>query len=213
MIVYDLDGTLVDTLQDITNAANHMLSQLGVAALSPDQVRRFIGRGMRQLVMDCLQTESPERIAEGMRIYRAYYHQHLTDNSRLFPAALEVLEFFSGRTQAVISNKPNPYSTDLLKALGVDRYFFEIIGGDDPYPRKPDPASLRVLMERADASNEQTIVIGDSPIDVELGRSAGVFTVCVTHGLSDRHDLIAAKPDAMVEGFASLLSLAKEQQW
>ncbi len=213
MIVYDLDGTLVDTLQDITNAANYMLSQMRAAALAPDQVRRFVGRGMHQLIVDCLQTEDPGRIAEGMQIYRAYYREHLVDHSRLYPGVLAVLEYFQTRTQAVISNKPNPYSKDLLEALGIGSYFLEVIGGDDPYPRKPDPSSLRVLIERAGVSAEETMIIGDSPIDVETGRRAGIFTATVTHGLSDRDDLISARPDAMVDSFESLLLLAKEQEW
>ncbi len=213
MIVYDLDGTLVDTLQDITNAANHMLSQMHASALTPDQVRRFVGRGMHQLIVDCLQTEDPGRIAEGLRVYRAYYREHLVDHSRLYPGVLAVLEYFQARTQAVISNKPNPYSKDLLEALGIGKYFLEVIGGDAPYPRKPDPSSLKVLIARARVSPEETMIIGDSPVDVETGRRAGIFTATVTHGLADRDDLISARPDAMADSFESLLLLAKEQGW
>lgn len=213
LIVYDLDGTLVDTLQDITNAANHMLSRMQAQPLSPDQVRVFVGRGMSQLIKDCLKTDDPERLTEGMRIYRAYYHEHLMDHSRLYPGALEVLEYFQARTQAVISNKPNPYSTDLLKALGIAKYFLEIIGGDAPYPRKPDPSSLRVLMGRSGATANETMIIGDSPIDIETGRRAGVLTASLAHGLTRRDELAAAKPDAMVDNFESLLALAKEQGW
>ncbi len=213
LIVYDLDGTLVDTLQDITNAANFMLAQMQAQPLMADQVRRFVGRGMYQLVGDCLGTEDPERIAEGMRIYRAYYHEHLVDHSKLYPGALEALNYFSSRTQVVISNKPNPYSADLLKALGVSGFFMAVIGGDSPYPRKPDPASLKAMMGRAAASCDEALVIGDSPVDVETGRRAGVLTVAVTHGLADREALMAAAPDFLVASFKVLLRVAKKQGW
>ena len=213
LIVYDLDGTLVDTLKDITNAANFMLAKLQAPLLTAEKVRRFIGRGMHQLVGDCLGTQDPERVAEGMRVYRAYYHEHLVDNSRLYPGAREVLEYFRLRAQAVISNKPNPYSKDLLKALGVADYFLDIIGGDSPYPRKPDPSSLKALMARAEVSSDEALLIGDSPIDVETGHQAGVLTVSLMHGLADRDELAAAGPDFIVDDFNRFLALAKEQAW
>ena len=213
LVVYDLDGTLVDTLQDITNAANYLLSQMQAASLTPNQVRRFVGRGIHQLVGECLKTDDAGLVAEGMRIYRAYYQQHLADNSKLYPGARQALDYFKTRVQAVISNKPNPYSTDLLKALGVEGYFMDIIGGDSPYPRKPDPASLNAVMERAGVSPHEAVMIGDSPIDVEMGRQAGVAVVTVTHGLADRDELVAAQPEAIVDSFQALIALAKTQGW
>lgn len=213
LIVYDLDGTLVDTLQDITNAANHMLSQLKKPPLTPDSVRRYVGRGVRQLVADCLQTNDSDRIAEGLRVYRAYYGRHLTDNSRLYPGAVELLAYFKGRQQAVITNKPNPYSRDLLAALGVAGYFVDIIGGDSVHPKKPDPGSLKALMAQTGVDAEETLFIGDSPIDVEAGRKAGVLTVAITHGLADLDELRQAAPDRLVDDFTELLGLVRHEQW
>jgi phosphoglycolate phosphatase len=140
LILYDLDGTLVDTLEDITSAANHMLAELRMPPRPAVEIRGDIGRGLHQLVAACLQTDDRRRIEQGTKIYRAYYTQHLTDRSRLYPGVREVLDYFKARQQAVISNKPNPYSRDLLTALGVADYFFEIIGGETPYPKKPNPA-------------------------------------------------------------------------
>ncbi len=213
LIIYDLDGTLVDTLQDITSAANHMLSRLNAPLLTSDRVRRFVGRGIQQLVAECLNTDDPQRIQEGLGIYRAHYRQHLVDHSRLYPGTRDVLEHFRMRTQAVITNKPNPYSRELLAALGVADYFLDIIGGDSPYPRKPDPTSLRSTMERVGATPEETLLVGDSPIDIETGRRAGVFTVTVTHGVADREELAAAAPDLMVGDLTELLVVAKRHGW
>jgi len=213
LIVYDLDGTLVDTLEDIAQAANHMLRELGAVPLPASEIRPFVGRGLQELVKGCLRTDDPAQAERGSKIYRAYYTQHLVEHSRLYPGAREVLDHFRPRAQAVISNKPNPYSSDILRALGVAGYFIRVVGGDSEYPRKPDPSSIRAIMEQAGVSPRETLFIGDSPIDVETGRSAGIVTIAVTHGFSDEEELRAAAPDVLVPSFPELLALAKQQGW
>lgn len=214
LIVYDLDGTLVDTQEDITASANHMLAQLGRPAVGTDQVRQGVGRGIAYLVGQCLGSDDPELLARGMRIYRAHYAEHLLDRSRLYPAARDVLELFKGRRQAVLTNKPNPYSRDLLRGLGVDGYFAEIIGGgDDGLPKKPDPAALLGLMQRAGAAPGETLFIGDSPVDIETGRRAGVMTVAVAHGFCDAEDVLQAGPDRFAGDFGVLLAMALGETW
>jgi len=213
LVVYDLDGTLVDTLQDITDAANHMLRALGLPPLPAEAVRRYIGRGVRQLVADCLGTEDPERLGRGLTIYRAHYGRHLLDHSRLYPGARELLDHFKDRTQAVITNKPNPYSRQILERLGVEGYFAAIVGGDAEHPRKPDPAAMRSLMDQAGVAPAQTLFVGDSTIDVETGRNAGVLTVAVLHGLGDADALERAGPDVLVRDLPELLTLARRERW
>ncbi len=213
LIIYDLDGTLVDTLEDITQAANHMLGQLGAPPLPARDIRSSIGRGVRQLVQHCLKSEDPTQIERGVTIYRAYYAQHLADHSALYPGARELLEHFKTRRQAVVTNKPNPFSRDLLAALGVADYFLEIVGGDDGFPKKPDPASLRALMEREGIVAGDAIMVGDSPVDVEAGRRAGVMTVGIAHGFSERSELTAASPDALLNNFEEFLTHAKREGW
>lgn len=213
LIAYDLDGTLVDTLEDIAASANHMLDQIGRPRISRDQVRRYVGRGVYQLVKDCLDSDDHQRIEDGLKIYRAHYRQHMLDHTALYPRAVEVLEHFHSRVQVVITNKPNPYSREILEALGVDRYFLDIIAGDSPYPKKPDPSSLRALMQRVGASAAQTLFIGDSPVDIEAGRAAGVETVVVLHGLADMDELRAGSPSAIARDFTELLDLARRKEW
>ena len=213
LILYDLDGTLVDTRLDIAQAANHMLQQLRAPALPVEAVCRFVGRGVHQLVSGCLHTDDPALIEEGVRIYRAHYTEHLLDSSRLYPGVREVLEHFKTRRQAVITNKPNPYSRQILIGLGVADYFLEIIAGDSPYPKKPDPSAVLALMEQERLTPTETCIVGDSSIDVETGRLAGVFTIGVAQGFSDDEELAAASPDAMVRDFHELLSVAKREGW
>lgn len=213
LIVYDLDGTLVDTLADIAEAANHMLRTLGQPGVSSESVRGYIGSGVRDLVGRCLQTSEPRRIDQGVAIYRAYYARHFADHSRLYPGAEAVLEHFKARRQAVLTNKPNPFSTDLLKTLGVDGYFFAIVGGESDYPKKPDPTAIRALMAQADAAADDTVLIGDSLIDLHTGRNAGVLTVAVTHGFGEGDALRQDTSVPVVGNFAELLQLAQREAW
>ena len=213
LIVYDLDGTLVDTLEDIAAAANHVLRTLHAPPIPSAGVRGYIGRGVHDLMQQCLKTDDARRIDDGVALFRAYYAQHAVDRSRLYPGTRALLEHFRARRQAVITNKPNPFSRQILEALGVAGYFLDIIAGGDGYAQKPDPASLLALMERTGARPAEAVLIGDSPIDVETGKRAGVSTVVVMHGLGDEAELRAAAPEAMVRNFEELLRLAKERNW
>ena len=213
LILYDLDGTLVDTRKDIVQATNHMRTQMGLAPLGDSEICRCVGLGLRQLVQSCLMTEDPGQTEEGMRVYRAYYTQHLLDHTVLYPGVREALEFFRPRSQAVVTNKPNPYSRQILEALGVAGYFFEIIAGDSEFAKKPDPEALLAIMQRQGTPARETVFVGDSPIDVETGARAGVFTVGVTHGFSDEAELKSAGPDHIVNGFGELLEFARREGW
>ena len=213
LIIYDLDGTLVDTKEDIAHAVNQMLGEFSAPLLSVEEVASHVGKGLRQLIEDCLKTHDPEQIERGMQIYRTYYRAHLLDNTGLYPGARQVLDYFKERKQAVITNKPNPYSKEILQALGVNSYFVEIIAGDSIYGRKPDPASVKMLLAREGVSREDALLVGDSPIDVETGRNAGVFTVGVAQGFSSEEELISAGPDEMVDSLMEFLELAKKRGW
>ena len=213
LVLYDLDGTLVDTLEDLTAAANHMLRILQAPPVSSHEVRRAVGRGVHELVRSCLKHEDPKRLAYGVDVFRAYYARHLLDHSHLYPGAQAVLEHFKGRHQAVITNKPEPFSREILERLGVAGYFVEVIGGDAGLPKKPDPAAVMALMQRHGTAPAETLLIGDSPIDVETGRNAGVLVVGVAHGLTDGPELAAARPDALVTNFQELLARAGQEGW
>lgn len=213
LLLYDLDGTLVDTLEDLAEAANHMLRRMGRAAVSPRMVRRAIGRGMRELVKECLGTTDEPRITEGVATFRAYYGAHLLDHSRLYPGTRELLNHFGERPQAVITNKPTACSEELLTGLGIRGYFLDVIGGDGSHPRKPDPSSVLALLQTLDVGPSEAVFIGDSPIDVETGRQAGVMTVGVSHGLVDEAELAAAGPEVLARDFTELLERVRRERW
>jgi len=213
LIVYDLDGTLVDTRRDIAEAANEMRARMGLPPMPEKEICGYVGLGLQRLVEGCLNTTDPAKVEEGTRIYRAFYTEHLLDHTALYPGVTEVLEHFRFRRQAVITNKPDPYSRRILEALGVAGYFTEIVAGNSGYPKKPDPASLLDLMQKEEAAPAGTLFVGDSPVDVETGAKAGVPTVALSQGFAEREELERARPDYLVAGFPELLALAKEKDW
>lgn len=213
LIIYDLDGTLVDTLEDIFQSANFMLTRMRVPLIAREETKRYVGRGVTELVKSCLKTQDARLLEEGLRIYRAHYGEHLLDHSRLYPDAKAVLERFKDRRQAVITNKPNPYSQRILRALGVADYFVRIIPGNSEYPKKPDPTSILALMNETQSQPEETVFVGDSAIDVETGRNAGVGTVGILHGFSEPNELVSTAPDLLVSDFRELLRVTTDVNW
>lgn len=203
----------MDTRRDIGQAANHMRAQMDLAPLGQAEICRYVGWGLQQFVQRCLNTDQIKQVEEGIRVYRSYYTQHLLDHTALYPSALQFLDHFQDRKQVVVTNKPNPYSVQILKSLGVSRYFSEIIAGDSIWPKKPDPKGLLSIMDREEVAVKEAVFIGDSPMDVQTGKRAGVMTVGMTHGFSEPKELQASKPDRLVDGFEELLQMARQERW
>lgn len=213
LILYDLDGTLVDTRQDIINGVRHALNELNGPQLTDDEIKTCVGTGLHALIKKVFRTEDEVLADKGSRLYREHYKEHMLDHTRLYPGAKEFLAYFGARRQAVITNKPNPYSRQILEALGVADYFIAILAGDNGLPFKPDPAAIHHLMEETGASEEETLFVGDSQIDIEAARNAGIEIVTLTHGFTPENILREAKPDHMIHDFAELMQLAQRMKW
>ena len=213
LLIYDLDGTLIDTKRDIAEAVNVMLQTLQRPPLSVDAVWRSVGHGVQQLVAGCLDTADPARIQQGLELFHQHYTRHFLDHSRLYPGASALLEHFATSTQVILTNKPDPYTRPLLAHLGLTRYVAEVISAESGYPKKPDPAAVQALMSRYATTASEVVLIGDSAIDVETGHRAGVPTVLVLHGLRLETIPHAATLDAQVDDLTQLLTLAKRRSW
>ncbi len=213
VLFYDLDGTIVDTRQDITDAANHMVRSMGGKPLSPKQIESFVGHGLQYLIQGCLQTDDPKRLEKGSKIYRQHYAAHMLDHTVLYDGVAATLEYFQNRTQAVITNKPDPFSKDILRQLGVAAYFSAIITGNGTYPHKPDPASVLSILQTYRAKPEEAIFIGDSAIDIQTARNAGIEVGVLAHGFTPAGELQKAGADYFWQDFHQFLKEAKEQQW
>lgn len=190
-LVFDLDGTLVDSVGDLATSASALVTRLGGRALSLEEVGMMVGDGAGELVRRALAAagldpETPGALAQFLEIYDA----HLLDSTRAYPGIVEALELVSRRARlTVLTNKPQAPSERLLDALGLAGYFARVIGGDGPYGRKPDPAGLRALA----AGSRPVMLVGDSPVDYQTAVNAGAVFGWARYGFGARK--FAVPPD------------------
>jgi phosphoglycolate phosphatase len=209
LVVFDLDGTLVDSTEDIAAAFARTVERLapGTPPLSTRDVRALIGNGARNLVQRGFALLSlPHTAAEALPVFLSLYRECLLDRTRLYPGTAETLRALRGRTLAVLTNKPGDLSRTILTGLGVASLFARVLGAGDGPASKPDPAGLQLLMEARGATPASTLLVGDSPVDVATARAAGVPVVGVAYGL-DPAALAAAVPDFTVSRPEELLEL------
>ncbi|MBM3253237.1 MAG: HAD family hydrolase, partial [Candidatus Omnitrophica bacterium] len=139
LIIFDLDGTLIDTKKDIVNSVNNTLKNLGLRPRPDNIISSFIGYGIKGLIRDALGKENTSLLEKALKIYEENYNKHMFDTSRPYPGVLEVLEHFSKKSKAVITNKRKRFAKAQLEHFGIAKYFDEIIGGDDETCLKPSP--------------------------------------------------------------------------
>ena len=206
LVVFDLDGTLVDSSRDLATATNAALATVapGVAPLSLDVVRSFVGEGAGVLIARSLvEAGVPKRAEEVLPTFLDFYRRCLLETTRLYPGVVETLARLGDRTLAVLTNKPGDMSRAILAGLGVADRFARIYGGGDFPGRKPDPAGLLLLLKDLGARPEEAVLVGDSAVDVQTGRAAGVATVGVTYGLNPE-SLREAPPDVTLSDIRDL---------
>jgi phosphoglycolate phosphatase len=184
LIVFDLDGTLVDSRRDLAESANELLESYGARPLTEDRVTAMVGEGARILVERVLAAAAVERpVLEALDGFLSIYDRRLTNHTREYPGVRDALEGVGARAQlAVLTNKPGHHATRLLQALDLSRYFTSVIGGDSAFPRKPDPTALVHLITRAGATRASTLMVGDSMVDVETARRASTALCVARYG-------------------------------
>jgi len=186
LIIFDLDGTLIDSAADLATAVNAMLADLGAEPLSVPEVRRMIGDGVAMLVARALAARQCERAdaAESARSFMRYYESDATSLTTAFPGVREALQALrdAGIPLAVCTNKPARISAHILESVGIAGYFARVIGGDSLPFRKPDPRMLLTLVEAFATGPGSSLLVGDSEVDAATAQAAGVPFVLMKHG-------------------------------
>jgi phosphoglycolate phosphatase len=204
LLVFDLDGTLVDSKQDLALSVNAMRTEMGLAPLPHDLIASYVGHGVTLLVRRSLGTQATgENVEKGLAFFLAYYRDHMLDHTSLYPGVAEALEKLADRKMAVLTNKPVHFSREMLTRLGFASYFAYIYGGNSFPQKKPDPIGLHKLMEGLQISARETLMVGDSDTDVLTGRNAGVWTCGVTYGFG-AHTLQKVSPDLVIDDMREL---------
>ena len=208
-LIFDLDGTLVDTKADLAAATNHMLRELDLPLLSIAQVESFIGLGARVLIERALGQERAALVTDGFALFMDYYNAHLLDRTRPYPGVETLLAVAraQGISLSVLTNKPEQPTRAILSGLGLSDYFSAVIGGDTLPKRKPDPGGIFVLQQAVGRALTETLLVGDSEIDMRTGRAAGIATCGVTWGFG-RAGFETSPPTFLVETVAALQEIA-----
>jgi phosphoglycolate phosphatase len=206
LVVFDLDGTLVDSARDLATGVNEALARVapGQPPLSLDAVKAFVGDGAAVLIARTLRHAGLDLPTEQvLPVFLECYGRHMFDTTRLYPGVLEVLDRLADRTLAVLSNKPGELSRALLGSLGVGSRFARIWGPDDSGTRKPDPAGIHRLLADLGFAGAESAMVGDSGVDVAAGRAAGMRTIGALWGLNPA-SLLAEPADRTIDDMGGL---------
>jgi phosphoglycolate phosphatase len=205
LIIFDLDGTLVDTSIDITNALNYALKPYGLKDLTVDDTVKMVGEGITRLIEKLLGDKKIQEKDDVIKKFLDYYSEHLIDYSSVYPRVRETIEKLGGYKRAVISNKREYLSTELLGKLDLLKYFNLVIGSDTTPEKKPSAVPVIHAVTKLGVGLQESIMVGDSNYDIEAGKKAGVKTVAVTYGYRERQYLMDA--DYMIDSIEELLEL------
>ena len=203
-VVFDLDGTLIDSKRDLALAMNATLKHLGRKEIEAERIYSYVGGGVQLLVKRALaEGASDEEIERGMAYFLEYYRAHMLDNTVPYPGVREALDKLSGRELAVLTNKPVKFSKLILNGLGMSAYFRYVYGGNSFEKKKPDPVGLNTLLREFGAGPRETMMVGDSDVDIQTARNAGTWACGVTYGMGSAK-LPASEPDLLLDSLEEL---------
>ena len=215
LLVFDLDGTLIDSRLDLIHSINAMLHHIGRPALDGEIIASYVGDGAPTLVRRALDNTDDEALLRtALEYFLGYYRIHKLDHTTVYEGVPETLAALTltgasngaRRLMAILSNKPVNPSRDIVRALGLGDFFVYVYGGNSFSTKKPDPLGVQTILQETGIPAYESLMIGDSSIDVLTGRNAGLFTCGVTYGFAP-HTLKEVPPDVLIESPRELAEL------
>jgi phosphoglycolate phosphatase len=207
LIIFDLDGTLIDSAADLAISMNATREHVRLPPLDPEVIYSFVGNGASVLVRRALGPDAPEElVSDALKFFLAFYRKHALQNTRLYDGVDEVVRqaAAAGHKLSVLTNKPKKISFDILHGLDMTSFFSHVYGGDSFPAKKPDPIGIKTLMSDTEHRPEDTLMVGDSSVDIETARNAGVRSCGVLWGFQP-DTLRSSGPDFLIERPAELL--------
>lgn len=214
LVIFDLDGTLIDSRLDLVHSVNAALRHIGRPELPEDVIASYVGDGAPILIQRALGGDAINEalVRKGLEFFLSYYREHKLDHTTVYAGITEALTAIQNaangapRKMAVLTNKPVNPSRAIVEALGLGKFFAQVYGGNSFPTKKPDPEGARKLLQESGVSAEQAVIVGDSHTDVETGHNAGLWTVGVTYGFAPQ-TLADASPDVVVDHPRELAAL------
>lgn len=210
VLIFDLDGTLVDSKRDLTASVNHIRHQFDLPVLTEQEIARFIGDGALMLIRRAIGPKATEsNVQAGLQMFLSYYRAHMLDCTTLYPGVRETIERLTDCKLAVLTNKPVHFSCAMLDGLGIYHHFAAVYGGNSFDHKKPDPVGIFQILSDTKGNRERTWMIGDSAVDVLTGRNAAVKTCGVTYGYATE-TFKDVPPDFVIDNFSDLEALVHD---
>jgi len=208
-IIFDVDGTLVDSRKDIIKAVNLTLRKLELPEKPPELIVSYIGLGIRDLLRKSLGEQKSHFVDEAFKIFNEYFARHSADESRLYPHVKETLDYFRNKRKVVITNRNRESAEITLRKLGIKNYFEEIFGGDDENCIKPSACPLDRVSSRLEMDKTKTVMVGDMDVDIKAGKEFSIKTCWVTYGLGKREDIEKIEPDYIIDDIMELKNIIR----
>ncbi|HXH27685.1 MAG TPA: HAD-IIIA family hydrolase [Candidatus Polarisedimenticolia bacterium] len=204
-IIFDFDGTLIDSYEAITESLNQVRASFSLPPFDTARVKTMVGHGLEVLIREAI---GPEHVEEGVRLFRQTYATLCERKTSILPQVRETLEELDrrGYQMAIATNKPSYFARDILRALEMEHLFVEVLGPNDVERPKPDPEMLEIIMMRSGLAPEEVVYVGDMLIDIEVARRAGVAIYAVPTGSATREQLLEGRPDRLLHRFSDLLA-------
>jgi len=211
-LIFDLDGTLIDSRRDLIHSVNAMLIEMGRAPLHEETISGYIGYGAPQVIGQALGGDASEEERErALKFFLGYYEDHKMDTTFTYPGVPEALEQLGPYPMAILTNKPVRISVRILEALGLAKYFRTIYGGNSFETKKPHPLGAQTILSEFSASPGEAILIGDSEVDVQTARNAGTLAASVNYGFGT-HDRSAHPADVYLDRLTELVPLLRNDR-
>lgn len=204
LIVFDLDGTLVETRLDIASDTNFTRTHFGLHALEEGVISSYVGQGISHLLQKALPELKHDALLEAYTIFVENYSRNLTVKSRLYNGVLATLKKFSKKKCAVLSNKENSLTQRITEDLKIAHFFKIVMGKMEGFPAKPDPASLNYIITSLGTTAEETVMVGDSKFDILTGKAAGCHTCAVSYGFGSLQELKTEQPNTLISNLQEM---------
>ncbi|UCB46533.1 MAG: HAD-IA family hydrolase [Spirochaetota bacterium] len=216
LYIFDLDGTLIDTRQDITTAVNEILHHYNLESKSVDEVTDYVGDGIRKLVQRCIEQSSIEQssivnsrvsLDEAVSMFKDSYWSHMHDTTITYPGITELLTHLKDKKKAILTNKAYKFTKAIMDRLGLTKQFSLIVGGDTVSKKKPSTEGIEFILQETGKPRDRTVMIGDGKNDILVAKKAGLISVYVTYGFTSIERLDGIKPDYIIDTPLELMEI------
>lgn len=206
LLIFDLDGTLIESKWDIAQSVNFTLAELGLPERPIEEIFGFVGDGVKRLLRLAVGEGNQARFEEALKVFRGYYLEHCLDRTSFYPGIEPMLQHFVHKDKAIATNKSIEYTRVILNGLGL-QHFRYMVGGDNGFGLKPEPGMLLHIMEKMGVSKERTVLVGDSTNDINGGHNAGIRVCAVGYGMGNRAKMEACQPDWFIQKPEQLMEI------